>query len=142
MVSAMCNPDSRDFPSRLSRAKSEDSRHRHALLESYRNYLMLLASIRTDRKLRSKLGDSDLVQETLIQASRDFHQFRGTSEAELTGWLRAIMSKKKALLARHYFGTAARDPRFEEELQSQMNESSRQLDRAFVADRSSPSRLA
>src|SRR5262245_12112938 len=142
MVSAMCNPDSRDFPSRLSRAKSEDSRHRHALLESYRNYLMLLASIRTDRKLRSKLGDSDLDQETLIQANRDFHQFCGTSEAELTGWLRAIMTNKKALLARRYYGTVPREPRLEEHLHAEMNESSQQLDRAFVVDRSSPSRLA
>jgi RNA polymerase sigma-70 factor (ECF subfamily) len=142
MVSAMCNPDSRDFVTRLSRAKTADDRHRHDLLESYRNYLMLLASIRTDRKLRSKLGDSDLVQETLIQANHDFHQFRGASEAELTGWLRAIMSKKKALLARHYFGTAARDPRFEQQMQLEMNESSRQLDRAFFVDETSPSRLA
>jgi RNA polymerase sigma-70 factor, ECF subfamily len=142
MVSAMCDPSSRDFATRLSRAKAEEDRHRHALLEKYRNYFLLLASIRADRKLRSKLGDSDLVQETLIQANRDFHQFRGTSETELTGWLRAIMTKKKALLARHYFGTAARDPRLEEQLQLEMNESSRQIDRAFVVDRSSPSRFA
>src|SRR5262245_56152810 len=142
MVSSMRNPDSCDFVTRLSRAKAADDRHRHALLESYRNYLLLLASIRTDRKLRRKLGDSDLVQETLIQANHDCHQFRGSSEAELTGWLRAIMSKKKALVARFYFGTAARDPRLEEHLHVEMNESSQQLDRAFVVDRSSPSRLA
>jgi RNA polymerase sigma-70 factor (ECF subfamily) len=111
-------------------------------LESYRNYLMLLARVRTDRKLRSKVGDSDLVQETLIQANRDFDQFRGTSEAELTGWLRAVMSKKKALLARRYYGTAARDPHLEEQLQVEMENSSQQLGRAFIASSSSPSRLA
>ena len=142
MVSAMCKPDSRDFASRLSRAKCADDRHRHALLESYRNYLMLLASIRSDRKLRSKLGDSDLVQETLIQANRDFHQFRGASEAELTGWLRAVMTNKKALLARRYYGTEARDPRLEEHLQDEIDKSSQQLDRAFVSGGASPSHVA
>jgi RNA polymerase sigma-70 factor (ECF subfamily) len=84
----MCDADSRDFVTRLFfRAKAADSANRHELLDSYRNYLMLLSRIRTDRKLRSKVGDSDLVQETLIQANRDFDQFRGTSEAELTGFI-------------------------------------------------------
>jgi RNA polymerase sigma-70 factor (ECF subfamily) len=138
----MGNSDGGEFVTRLSRAKAADNAERHELLESYRNYLMLLARIRADRKLRSKLGDSDLVQETLIQANRDFGQFRGTSEAELTGWLRAVMIKKKALLARRYYGTAARDPRLEEQLQHEMDNSSQQLGRAFVASGTSPSRLA
>jgi RNA polymerase sigma-70 factor, ECF subfamily len=142
MAGAMGNVESGDFVVRLSRAKGADSPDRHELLESYRNYLMLLASIRADRKLRSKLGDSDLVQETLIQAGRDFDQFRGTSEAELTGWLRAVMSKKKALLARRYYGTAARDPHLEEQLQDEMEMSSQMLGRALFAGGSSPSRLA
>jgi RNA polymerase sigma-70 factor, ECF subfamily len=142
MAGAMGNAESGDFVVRLSRAKGADSPDRHELLESYRNYLMLLASIRADRKLRSKLGDSDLVQETLIQAGRDFDQFRGTSEAELTGWLRAVMSKKKALLARRYYGTAARDPHLEEQLQDEMEMSSQMLGRALFAGGSSPSRLA
>src|SRR5262245_16344936 len=142
MVSTMRNPDSCDFVTRLSRAKTADDRQRHVLLESYRNYLLLLASIRPDRYLRSNLGDSDLVKDTLLQANLDFYQCRGTSESELTGWLQAIMTNKKALLARRYYGTAARDPRLEEHLHVEMNESSQQLDRAFVVDRSSPSRLA
>jgi RNA polymerase sigma-70 factor, ECF subfamily len=137
----MSDLENREFIVQLSQARSAESRHRHELLESYRNYLMMLASIRADRKLRSKLGDSDLVQETLIQAERDFGHFRGTSEAELTGWLRAVMSKKKALLARKYYGTVARDPRLEEQMQQEMDESSQQLDRAYLIESTSPSRL-
>ena len=53
MAGAMGNVESGDFVVRLSRAKGADSPDRHELLESYRNYLMLLASIRADRKLRS-----------------------------------------------------------------------------------------
>jgi RNA polymerase sigma-70 factor (ECF subfamily) len=138
----MCDPEGREIVSRIFRARNAADRYRHELLEEYRSYLMLLASIRMDRKLRSKIGDSDLVQETLIQANRDFDQFRGTSEAELTGWLRAVMSKKRALLARRYYGTASRDPRLEEQLQIEMDKSSQQLNHAFVFSGSSPSRYA
>jgi RNA polymerase sigma-70 factor (ECF subfamily) len=138
----MCVPDSQVFVSRIIRAQVADDQYRQELLETYRNYLMLLARIRTDRKLRSKLGDSDLVQETLIQAQRDFGQFRGKCEAELIAWLRAVMRKKKALLARRYYGTAARNPHLEEQLQDEMEKSSQQLGQAFVSSASSPSRIA
>jgi RNA polymerase sigma-70 factor (ECF subfamily) len=142
MATHMCNSNSGSLAAKIRRAKSADGRDRHELLEGFRNYLMLLARIQADRKLRSKVGDSDLVQETLIQAARDFGQFRGTSEAALTGWLRAIMGNKKALLARRYYGTAARDPRLEQQLNHEMDESTHQLDRAFFSNRSSPSRIA
>ena len=142
MVTTMCNSGSRDFASRLSHAKRANEQDRHDLLESYRNYLLLLASIRSDRKLRSKMGDSDLVQETLIQANRDFDQFRGISEAELTSWLRAILSAKKAKLARRYYGTAARDPRLEVQMQDEMDNSSQLLDRAFLAGSSQSRQVA
>jgi RNA polymerase sigma-70 factor (ECF subfamily) len=52
------------------------------------------------------------------------------------------MGNKRALLARRYYGTAARDPRLEQHLHHEMDESSQQLNRAFFTDRSSPSRLA
>jgi RNA polymerase sigma-70 factor (ECF subfamily) len=142
MATKMCNSCSPDFVSRLSRAKSASEKDRHDLLEGYRNYLLLLTSIRSDRKLRIKMGDSDLVQETLIQANRDFDQFRGISEEELTSWLRAILSAKKAKLARRYYGTAARDPRLETQMQDEMNNSSQLLDRAFLDYGSSQSRQA
>jgi RNA polymerase sigma-70 factor (ECF subfamily) len=138
----MSTPNTRDFGVRLSLAKSADERQRHDLLEGYRNYLLLLANIGSDRNLRSKLGDSDVVQETMIQANRDFDQFRGDNETDLTRWLRAIMSKKKALLARQYYGTAARDPRLEEQLVREMEQSSQLLNRALVAKDVSPSQHA
>jgi len=61
------------------------------LLELYRNYLRLLAESQLDRKLRTRLSPSDLVQETMLEAHRDFAQFRGVSESEFLGWLRQIL---------------------------------------------------
>ena len=126
------NSDSRHIASRPSLARKADDADPDDVLENYRNYLLLLARIHTDRKLRSKISDSDLVQETLIQANRDFNRFRGQTESELTHWLRAIMSTKQARLARHYYGSAARDPRLEVQLQDRFDDSSQMLDRAFV----------
>jgi Sigma-70 region 2 len=33
---------------------------------------------------------SDLIQETMLEAYRDFHRFRGVTEAEWLAWLRQI----------------------------------------------------
>jgi RNA polymerase sigma-70 factor (ECF subfamily) len=52
-------------------------------LEGCRLYLLALAERELDAGLRAKGGASDLVQETFLEAQRDFARFRGDSEAEL-----------------------------------------------------------
>ncbi len=61
------------------------------LLQLYRNYLTILASTQLDRRLRRRMNPSDLVQETMLAAHRDFEQFRGDSEREFLAWLRQIL---------------------------------------------------
>ncbi len=61
------------------------------LLSGYRNYLLLIANQDLDEGLRAKLGASDIVQESLMLAQKNFEQFRGHSEQELRGWLRTIL---------------------------------------------------
>ena len=63
------------------------------LLQLYRNYLTILASTQLDRRLRRRMNPSDLVQETMLAAHRDFEQFRGDTEREFMGWLRKILIK-------------------------------------------------
>lgn len=60
------------------------------LLRSYQNYLTILASSQLDRRVRRRVSPSDLVQETLLAAHRDFPQFRGRSEPEFLAWLRQV----------------------------------------------------
>jgi RNA polymerase sigma-70 factor, ECF subfamily len=97
------------------------------LLELYRNYLVLLARLQIDRRLQGKADPSDLVQETFLEAYRDFPCFRGTTEAEWTGWLRQILVSNLANLVRRYRGTQARDVNLERDLAVAVDESSEAL---------------
>jgi RNA polymerase sigma-70 factor, ECF subfamily len=74
----------------------EDARHGQSealgqLLQLYRNYLTILATTQLHRRLRGRVGASDLVQETMLAAHRDFPKFRGQTERELLAWLRQIL---------------------------------------------------
>ena len=111
------------------------------LLQYYRPYLSMLARLKADRLLQSKLSDSDLVQETCLSAHRDFAQFRGVTEPELTAWLRKVMAH---VAANHHrdFRRKRRDVRLERELTGQLNDSSQALDGAFVDPGPSPSQSA
>jgi len=83
------------------------------LLESYRNYLRLLATTQIDDKLRARLSPSDLVQETMLGAYRDFPQFRGGSERELLAWLRQILINRLHVFVQKHVLAAKRDVRRE-----------------------------
>ncbi|REK15731.1 MAG: RNA polymerase factor sigma-70 [Planctomycetota bacterium] len=61
------------------------------LLELYRNYLTVLATTQFDRRLRQRVSPSDLVQDALLAAHRDFRQFNGDSERQFLAWLRQIL---------------------------------------------------
>ena len=79
--------------------------------ERYRDYLIVLAraSLRALALLQNKIDASDIVQEVLLQGHLALPQYKGTTEAELAAWLRAILANKLADAARHY-GRKKRDP--------------------------------
>jgi RNA polymerase sigma-70 factor (ECF subfamily) len=68
----------------------------------YRDLLRRLARRRVDPRLRGRFDESDLVQETLLQAYRSREQVRGESELERIGWLRKILMSKLAAVHRHF----------------------------------------
>jgi len=75
----------------LLTARGGDEQQLGRLLQLYRNYLTILATTQLDARLRRRISPSDLVQEAMLGAYRDFAQFRGVSERELLGWLRQIL---------------------------------------------------
>lgn len=82
-------------------------------LETFRQYLMLVANRELGQDLKTKEGASDLVQQTFLEAHRDFNQFRGRTERELRAWLRAILMKDLAHLVDRYRRAAKREIRRE-----------------------------
>jgi RNA polymerase sigma-70 factor (ECF subfamily) len=85
------DPSRDDVAELLSAARRGNEEQVGRLLQLYRNYLTILAAAQLDARLRQRLSPSDLVQETMLGAYRDFAQFRGTSERELLAWLRQIL---------------------------------------------------
>jgi RNA polymerase sigma-70 factor (ECF subfamily) len=130
-------------PERLIKlARAKNAHALGQLLELYRNYLALAARLQISRRLQSKIDPADLVQDTFLKAHRHFAQFRGTTEAELLGWLRQILALNVANVVRHYFGTQGRDVRLERELADELAQSSQQWGLGLVAEHSSPSQRA
>jgi RNA polymerase sigma-70 factor (ECF subfamily) len=126
----------------LNRARAGDDPARGQLLESYSRYLTLLARVQTGRRIQNKVDPTDIVQETFLEANRQFPNFRGTSEAELLAWLRTILAGQIALTFRRYLGTKGRDVKLERDLADQIDQSSAAMDRGLVASTSSPSHRA
>ena len=109
------------------------------LLESYSNYLTLLARVQIGRRIQGKVDAGDVVQEVFLEAHRQIANFRGTSEGELVAWLRRILAGQLAPTLRRYLGTKGRDVNLERELGAQLDQSSQAMDGGFVASTSTPS---
>jgi RNA polymerase sigma-70 factor (ECF subfamily) len=125
----------------LERARVGDTAAMGALFELCRPYLTLLARLSVGRRLQGKADPADVVQDTFLEAARQFPHFRGTSEPELAAWLRQILAGCLATLARRYRGTQARDVQRERAL-ADLGTSSRELDGNLFARESTPSQRA
>src|SRR6478752_5652157 len=64
-----------------------------AELERFRNYLRFMAEIKLDRRLRSRIDASDIVQETMMRAYVAWDNFRGNEPAQRVAWLRQILMR-------------------------------------------------
>src|SRR5262245_20623403 len=126
----------------IAQAKAGSPSALGPLLELYRNYLHLLARVEIGRRLQGKLDASDLVQETFLEAHRNFARFQGTEEPQLVRWLRQILAGRVANVLRRYLGTQGRDVRLEQELAADFDNASRLFSQQLVASLTSPSQQA
>lgn len=75
----------------LSLAKSGSPNAVNQLLKNCYDYLLLIATREIGTDLKQINAPSDLVQQTLYEAYRDFAKFRGETEGEILAWLRRIL---------------------------------------------------
>lgn len=126
----------------LRAAKNGERECVGALLEIYRNYLKLLARTQIDLVLQAKANPSDVVQDTFLEAYRDFGQFRGETEAQFLAWLRRILVNNLSRLVERHLLAKKRDARRElslEQIGASLEWSSMRLETELAATTSSPS---
>jgi len=86
----------------LPAARAGSSEALGQVLEACRGYLLLIAQQELDTTLQAKGGASDLVQQTFLEAQRDFAGFHGTTHAALLAWMRQLLLYNLANFRRDY----------------------------------------
>ena len=114
------------------------------VLELNRTDLTLLARAQIDLQLQGRLDASDLVQETFLDACRDFHHFRGRSHGEWVAWLRKILIFNLARVVQRQVVAKKRSTRREVSLEQRVAAMERssgtiRIETALVGRSSSPS---
>ena len=105
----------------LLRARQGDIASLGQLLSIYRSQLLQIAVAKFDDRIRARVSPSDIVQETLLEAFRDFHSFRGGVEREFLAWLRRILANNLARAIELHLLTDKRDLRRELPLEAGSN---------------------
>ncbi len=86
----------------IASAASEKSQALGQRLESFRDYLLMIAGREMNAELRAKCGASDMVQQAFCEAVRDREALRGRTPQQLRGWLRGILINTVRDVARSY----------------------------------------
>jgi RNA polymerase sigma-70 factor (ECF subfamily) len=110
-------------------------------LERHRPYLTLLARAHLKLWDASKLSSSDVVQQTMLDAFAKRDQFRGTTDAELSAWLRQILKHNLLDVLRDQ-RREKRDVRRERSIEGAIDASFSQADDWLAAVQTSPSQQA
>jgi RNA polymerase sigma-70 factor, ECF subfamily len=126
-----------DSAHQLSAARAGSREALGQLLEACRAYLLRIANEGVGADVQAKGGASDLVQETFLEAHRDFARFEGNTEADLLAWLRRLLLNNVSNFARCYRGTGKRE--VGREVPLERGDSSKAEEVSFVANTFSPS---
>jgi RNA polymerase sigma-70 factor (ECF subfamily) len=92
----------------LAAARAGDRDALGAALQRCREYLLAIAQRQVNPALRAKGGASDVVQQTFLDAQRDFAAFAGVSADELRAWLRRLLLNNAADFAKGFQGAEKR----------------------------------
>ena len=114
----MTNGESSIADGLLMAARGGDASALGSLFSRHQNYIRLLAVTQLGSNLRIRASASDIVQDTFLHAHRGFADFRGTTTAEFSGWLRAILIRRIQYLYQQHVRAKRRDVRREVSMES------------------------
>lgn len=130
-----------DSRTKLEAAKRGDVQAKGELLDRFRPYLNVIAQRLLDDRIQGRLDFSDVVQATYLEASRDFHQFRGESIESFLAWLRNILRNNVSTVHQEHLAAQKRSARREVNLHrpATSDASSMQMEHLVPSEASSPS---
>lgn len=111
------------FVQNLRAAKTGDLDALGVLLKGVERYLTILAAQELGQDLQPKLGASDLVQQTFLEAQKGIEGFQGETPQELFRWLQRILVNNLKQSAAQFRGTQMRNLQREVFLSVQEEES-------------------
>lgn len=125
----------------LSAARGGDESSLSKLFAVFQNYIRLLAAAQLHARLRVRASESDIAQDTFLNAHRGFSEFRGTTGGEFVVWLRAILTRRVQYLVQQHVDAQVRDVRREVSLETVgkwVDQSSMRLETVVVSNDPSP----
>lgn len=115
-------------------ARPEDAT---AALEACLRYLETLSLIQIDPRVRARVGFSDVVQETMLEAYKDLDRIAGMSEPDRRRWLaRMLVNNLKDQVDHHRAG--CRDVGRDRPVDGELDASSGRLEGWLAADSAPP----
>lgn len=102
-----------DSQEKLIAAKKGDEHARGELLNRFRPYLNVIAQRMLDPRIQGRIDFADVVQATFLEASRDFHAFRGETVESFLAWIRNILKNNIATAHQEHLATQKRSARRE-----------------------------
>ena len=119
-MSTIDQRESSEWSGLLESARAGDDDALGEICRRLYGYLMLVAERGIGADLRTKVGASDIVQQSMLEAHQDFQKFDGGSEAEFRRWVSRLLRRNLIDSARQYRNAACRAVGRETELDSKI----------------------
>ena len=108
-MSGAITDDSNEADELMSRAAVGDAEALHALFSRYRDRLKRMVHLRLSRRLQGRVDDSDVLQESYLEAARRLDEYLREPKLPFFLWLRQLTALKLAEVHRRHLGTQLRD---------------------------------
>jgi RNA polymerase sigma-70 factor (ECF subfamily) len=137
----MTGPHQVESDELVERAAAGDESARQQLLGAHRDRLKRMVAAHLDRRLAARVDPSDIVQEALLDAYRDFSEYLATRPIPVYPWLRQLAWERLLKCHRAHVKVQKRSVGREQPWELQIpDESALRLADCLVAAGTSPSR--